>query len=201
MHRETGQGELPYWKRWKLRNPEKVKEQKRAYYQRHKEEITEKKKQRFKQYRDELCPKLIGDQCFICGSKVLLEYHEKNNNRHRKDIQYVYAHHKDFVRLCIGCHKWVTWGYRILGLTWEDVLEIVERAKARGVGGVKSMLRPYQKSCTKLNETEAQCEEGKITQQTCNNQHPLVFAWLSAKNGKDRWVLVCLECGYYEELP
>jgi hypothetical protein len=67
---------------------------------------------------------------------------------------------------------------------------------------MNAALRPYQKSCVRINETQATCEEGEITRQGCNEAHPLVFAWLEANDGKKgRWVLVCLECQCYEELP
>jgi len=63
------------------------------------------------------------------------------------------------------------------------------------------VLRPYQKSCVRVNETQALCEEGEITRQGCSEAHPLFYAWLATKDGKnDRYVLVCFECGTYVDV-
>lgn len=51
---------------------------------------------------------LYGDKCILCGSKKHIEFHEIHGRPHPEGnpkIRYMLNHYKDFVPLCVLCHR------------------------------------------------------------------------------------------------
>jgi nitrate/TMAO reductase-like tetraheme cytochrome c subunit len=91
----------------------------RQYYQDHKEQniakatlwrINHPKEMRAIQKRQKsklrsILLEAIGSECKICHSTKMIEFHEIHDKRHKTDNYYYLKHLKDFVPLCISCHK------------------------------------------------------------------------------------------------
>jgi hypothetical protein len=109
-----------------MSDKEKKREYDKRYYEKHRSERIAKTKAYFKKYvkehriyqnqynkkRMNELYSLIGNTCFICGSKEHICFHEKHGLNHEKyhgscGYPYYLQHHEDFIPLCYQCHKLV----------------------------------------------------------------------------------------------
>lgn len=72
--------------------------------------------------------KLLGNQCFICGSKKSLACHNKLGTPHHTSQTYVLVvkNPERFVRLCRKCHNGIHWVMERFNMTWEEIIERVD---------------------------------------------------------------------------
>lgn len=75
----------------------------------------------------------IGNKCRFCGFQGTLKRrisaHEIHGNSHSETPTYILNHSEDFVPLCKFCHRSIHFCMRYLGLTWNDILQLMEKIK------------------------------------------------------------------------
>lgn len=109
-----------YMKDWIKRNPEKVKANRRRFYQKHKKEIMEQQR-----LRRRLLYEMFGGRCVFCGKgleeKRLWVLHQKNGEKHPCHHEYYAKHREDFFLVCKRCHGGIHFAHDILGLDWKVI--------------------------------------------------------------------------------
>ena len=90
------------------------------------EYLSKKGKESYIEYKQSI-DEHLGTSCFFCGfdnpnnRKNGLEKHEVYGKDHSTARKYYRENIKDFVLLCIGCHKCVHWMMKHLGLKWDEI--------------------------------------------------------------------------------
>jgi hypothetical protein len=110
-----------------IQDPEKFKAIKRERCKRSRKKLELREKEQIGQ--------LIGFKCCLCGSERRITSHRKNGIPHspnsnaeqrRKDVL---AHPEEFVRVCYGCHKGIHWVMKWFNMSWEEILQEIEKHK------------------------------------------------------------------------
>jgi predicted HNH restriction endonuclease len=104
----------------KRKNPEKVQEQKKRWFSRHRKEVLKKLHEYDREQRRKV-KEVFGQACCLCKEiPKKIKLHEKSGNTHSSGRGYILKHAEDFVPLCFPCHQMVH-GLMRFGFRWEDI--------------------------------------------------------------------------------
>ena len=81
----------------------------------------------YKKYNEKI-DKILGTSCYICGSKIKPEKHNKKIENHSAAKSNYIENPDDFVLLCHRCHHVIHWMNDKLGLGWEQILIFINRS-------------------------------------------------------------------------
>ena len=127
-----------WFKRWSDENRDRLRQKWRNAYWRKREKISQRRKERFSRLKEkcrEELKRIFGTRCIICGgidkrSKIGVSFHNIKNEKHpynqvHRKYQYIIAHKEDFIPVCISCHNGIHWLQGKVGLTWEQIKQII----------------------------------------------------------------------------
>lgn len=109
-------------KKKRKEQPEKHRKWQKASYQRNKQKRKKTRIERRKRIKE-----LLGAKCFFCSHEdTHIECHEIYGKKHPSTGKYILDHLDDFIPLCNWCHSAVHWCMKYLGLSWNQILEMVK---------------------------------------------------------------------------
>lgn len=117
-----------YYQRKKKENPEHYKEMLRRQRERSKlnrEKNFQRNKEWYEKWR-QIVYSLIGNSCFLCGSRDKIEFHEKNFRKHPNSLKYIAEHSEDFVPLCKRHHEAI---HRLHSISLDEILYLLKYNK------------------------------------------------------------------------
>lgn len=111
-------------KKWYDTHKKERTEIRRAYYKRTRETRLQYRRDYTKRLKEKI-QTLLGNKCVVCGKTEKLVAHEIHGKPHAKRVHYILNHIEDFVLVCYSCHNGIHFCMKHLGLTLEQILEMV----------------------------------------------------------------------------